>query len=282
MAGWCCCSPWEQWKNWKDEQHTVAMESLQYQIRRGRNHPSMLAWLNGSDNPPPKDVEQQYLAIEDELKWPVADHFQRHGQIIRRIGTKRRENERAVQMGAADLLADRQKIWRSLGLQHAKSAPAPCRRRWKVWKRCCPRTIAGRSTKFGIFTAAAGTFGNMKDFTKSLDTRFGPSTGIADFAWKSQAQAYETIRAMYEGFRANKFEATGEIQWMLNNAWPSMIWHLYDYYFRPGSGVLRHENRLRAAARAVSLRQPCDCRRQRRARFVSRCYRVGGNLRPRR
>src|SRR5436853_6587888 len=70
MAGWCCCSPWEQWKNWKEEQHTVASESLKYQIRRARNHPSMLAWLNGSDGPPPKDVEQQYLAIEEELKWP--------------------------------------------------------------------------------------------------------------------------------------------------------------------------------------------------------------------
>jgi exo-1,4-beta-D-glucosaminidase len=23
---------------------------------------------------------------------------------------------------------------------------------------------------------------------------------------------------------------------MLNNAWPSMIWHLYDYYLRPGGG----------------------------------------------
>ena len=30
--------------------------------------------------------------------------------------------------------------------------------------------------------------------------------------------------------------ATGVIQWMLNNAWPSMIWHLYDYYLRPGGG----------------------------------------------
>ena len=23
---------------------------------------------------------------------------------------------------------------------------------------------------------------------------------------------------------------------MLNNAWPSIIWHLYDYYLRPGGG----------------------------------------------
>src|SRR6202011_5401083 len=30
--------------------------------------------------------------------------------------------------------------------------------------------------------------------------------------------------------------ATGLIQWMLNNAWPSLIWHLYDYYLVPAGG----------------------------------------------
>jgi exo-1,4-beta-D-glucosaminidase len=41
---------------------------------------------------------------------------------------------------------------------------------------------------------------------------------------------------MYEAYSRNKYESTGVIQWMLNNAWPSMIWHLYDYYLRPGGG----------------------------------------------
>src|SRR5208282_664825 len=41
---------------------------------------------------------------------------------------------------------------------------------------------------------------------------------------------------MYEAYSRNKYQATGVIQWMLNNAWPSMIWHLYDYYLRPGGG----------------------------------------------
>src|SRR5439155_677007 len=31
----------------------------------------------------------------------------------------------------------------------------------------------------------------------------------------------------------NKYASTGVIQWMLNNAWPSLIWHLYDYYLVP-------------------------------------------------
>ncbi len=34
----------------------------------------------------------------------------------------------------------------------------------------------------------------------------------------------------------NKYTATGVIQWMLNNAWPSLIWHLYDYYLVPAGG----------------------------------------------
>jgi exo-1,4-beta-D-glucosaminidase len=39
---------------------------------------------------------------------------------------------------------------------------------------------------------------------------------------------------MMEAYGRNKYGSTGVIQWMLNNAWPSMIWHLYDWYLRPG------------------------------------------------
>ena len=51
---------------------------------------------------------------------------------------------------------------------------------------------------------------------------------------KSQVQAYEAHRAMMEAYGRNKYTSTGIIQWMLNNAWPSMIWHMYDWYLRPG------------------------------------------------
>jgi exo-1,4-beta-D-glucosaminidase len=47
---------------------------------------------------------------------------------------------------------------------------------------------------------------------------------------------YEGERAMFEAFARNKYRSTGVIQWMLNNAWPSMIWHLYDYFLRPAGG----------------------------------------------
>jgi exo-1,4-beta-D-glucosaminidase len=41
---------------------------------------------------------------------------------------------------------------------------------------------------------------------------------------------------MFEAYGRNKYTSTGVIQWMLNNAWPSMIWHLYDYYLDAGAG----------------------------------------------
>ncbi len=48
--------------------------------------------------------------------------------------------------------------------------------------------------------------------------------------------AYDSERAMFEAYTRNKYESTGVIQWMLNNAWPSVIWHLYDYYLTPAGG----------------------------------------------
>jgi exo-1,4-beta-D-glucosaminidase len=47
---------------------------------------------------------------------------------------------------------------------------------------------------------------------------------------------YASERAMFEAYSRNKYTSTGVIQWMLNNAWPSMIWHLYDYYLDAGAG----------------------------------------------
>ena len=51
---------------------------------------------------------------------------------------------------------------------------------------------------------------------------------------------------MYEAYSRNKYTSTGIIQWMLNNAWPSMIWHLYDFYLRPGGGYFGAKRAMEA------------------------------------
>ena len=84
------------------------------------------------------------------------------------------------------------------------------------------------------FHAGGGEFKDLHVFTEALNARYGNADTPEDFTRRSQAQVYEGIRAMFEGYSRNKYTSGGVIQWMLNNAWPSLIWHLYDYYLRPG------------------------------------------------
>ena len=62
LAGWSCCDQWEQWRKWTREDTLVAAQSQRDQIRRLRNRPSVLAWLDGSDNPPPAAIESTYVS----------------------------------------------------------------------------------------------------------------------------------------------------------------------------------------------------------------------------
>ena len=82
------------------------------------------------------------------------------------------------------------------------------------------------------FHAGQNGFNNINSHTGALEHMFGPIQNMSDMVEKSQLMDYADHRAMFEAFNRNKNEgATGIIQWMLNNAWPSVIWHLYDYYF---------------------------------------------------
>ncbi len=233
MAGWCCCSPWEQWGEWKQEQHTVANDSLRYQIERARNHPSMLVWLNGSDHHPPPDVEREYLAIEKELRWPCPTLSSATGARSEVSGPSGVKMEGPYKWEPPIFWTTDRKTGGAFGFNTEVgpgAVPPPI------------ESLEAMLTKGHLwpidamweFHAGGGSFKSIGDFTDAQDKRYGVSRNASDFSWKAQAQAYETIRAMYEAFRRNKFEATGEIQWMLNNAWPSTIWHLYDYFLRPG------------------------------------------------
>jgi exo-1,4-beta-D-glucosaminidase len=86
------------------------------------------------------------------------------------------------------------------------------------------------------FHAGGGQFKDVSSFTKAQNARYGESTSVEQFAATAQLMTYEGERAMFEAYARNAPQSTGVIQWMLNNAWPSMIWHLYDYFLRPGGG----------------------------------------------
>ena len=84
MPGWCCCDQWEMWDKWDAEDHRVGPASLHDQILRLRNHPSVVAWFNGSDFPPPAHGGEGVPRRPREAGVQQARRLQRH----RRAGAR--------------------------------------------------------------------------------------------------------------------------------------------------------------------------------------------------
>ena len=85
-------------------------------------------------------------------------------------------------------------------------------------------------------SAAWSVFANLEPFDRALATRYGVPRGIDDYVAKAQLDNYDNARAQFEAFNAHMNAtnpSTGVIYWMLNNAWPSLHWHLYDYFLNP-------------------------------------------------
>lgn len=233
MAGWCCCDHWERWRNWKPEDYEIAAASLRDQIRRLRRHPSVFVWLNGSDNPPPEKVEQMYVDILRELAWPnpyLSSATEKETKLTGATGVKMRGPYEYVP--PSYWYADTQRGG-AFGFA-TEVGPGPAPPPLESLVRMLPRSKLWPINEEWEYHAGGGPFRTLEVFTQALERRYGPARDVGDYAKKAQVLAYETHRAMFEAFGRNKYRATGVIQWMLNNAWPSMIWHLYDYYLRPG------------------------------------------------
>ncbi len=235
MPGWTCCDAWERWKNWNDDQNKVATASLRDQITRLRNHPSVFVWLNGSDNPPPAEVETMYLNIEKELQWPnpiVSSASEQKAAVSGDSGVKMTGPYEYVP--PVYWLADTQ-AGGAYGY-NTETSPGPAIPPRQSLEKFIPKDHLWPIDEVWNYHAGSERFTTVNVFTDGLNRRYGQAESLDDYERKAQAMTYDGQRAMFEAYARNKYTSTGVIQWMLNNAWPSLIWHLYDYYLVPAGG----------------------------------------------
>src|ERR1035441_5105520 len=231
MPGWCCCDQWENWPEWDKETETIAGDSLRDQIRRLERHPSVISWMYGSDFAPPPRIEKMYLGILQELEWPTPS-------ISSAAGRTTTVGPSGVKMtGPYEYVAP--SFW-YLDTRHGgafgfntETSPGPAIPPVASLRRMLPADHLWPIDSVWE-SHAGGMSRTLNVFTEALNERYGPAHSVEEYALKAQLQAYEAHRAMMEAYGRNKYTSTGIIQWMLNNAWPSMIWHMYDWYLRPG------------------------------------------------
>src|SRR3989441_4301644 len=235
MPGWTCCDTWERWKRWTPETHAIAKASMADQARRLRNHASVFVWLYGSDGPPPADVEQMYLDVLKEAEWPNPAL-----SSASNTPTKLTGNSGVKMTGPYEYvppvywLADT-KAGGAYGY-NTETSPGPAIPTRESLERFIPKEHLWPIDEIWNYHAGGERFTTVNVFTDGLTRRYGQASSLDDYERKAQAMTYDGQRAMFEAYARNKYTSTGVIQWMLNNAWPSLIWHLYDYYLVPACG----------------------------------------------
>ena len=219
--------PWE----------SLAASYFKCQVIRLRNHPSVIAWLTGSDRAPLPSLEKEYMKIYGKydyrpyvcsasgVKSEVTGHsgmkmagpYEYVGPDYWYIDTERggaygfnTETNPGINIPQAE------SVKRLLG-----GAPE-----WPLnptWDYHC--------------TASSSHMNSMAFQVNVMNGTYGKATGFRDYVKKAHALDYDSTRAMYEAFRCNiDKQATGIVNWMLNSAWPSMYWQLYDWYLVPTAG----------------------------------------------
>ena len=235
LMGWCCCDHWEHWKDWKPGDLDIARASLRSQLLRLRYHPSVLVWLNGSDNAPPPDVERAYLDTESEVHWP--DPILPSASATNTVGS----GPSGVKMtGPYDYVApsywyfDKQ-FGGAWGF-NTETSPGPAIPSEASRAKFLTDPAAWPPTADWSLHMGGGEFTNLKVFDAAMKAVYARPDSAADYYRLASTMEYDSERAMYEAYSRNKYSSTGVIQWMLNNAWPSMIWHLFDYNLEADAG----------------------------------------------
>ncbi|MDR0540637.1 MAG: glycoside hydrolase family 2 [Dysgonamonadaceae bacterium] len=243
LAGWSCQWEWEGnfgkpcdsqfgcLTSEKDMQ--LIAQSFEDQVVWLRNHPAIIAWMTGSDMLPCPDLEQKYLDVlarTDDRPY-VSSAAKRTSQLTGKSGTKMEGPYDyvgpnywflAMRLGGAYGFNTETGIGAQLPVKESIRKMIPEDKIWplnEVWDFHC--------------TTSGAAMHSLNLLTEVIRQKYGEAANLDDYLLKGNALNYDGTKAMFEAFRTNIPQSTGIVQWMLNSAWPSLYWQLYDYYLIP-------------------------------------------------
>jgi exo-1,4-beta-D-glucosaminidase len=250
LPGWECCNKWEGYagaesgQGWAGDDFRIAAESMTAVAERIRNHPSVAAFLIGSDFAPDARIEKGYLDALTAAEWPnpiVSSASRRSSPQLGSSGMKMDgpydwvppnywyDNRLGAAYGFGSELSAGPGV-PELDSLRAMMTPAELDVLWR------------QPTAKHFHAARPGSqFEQLALYNAGLSNRYGAPTSLQDYVRKAQLANYESTRAQFEAYgeRQDATDAshtTGVVYWMLNNAWPSLTWHLYDHSLATDAG----------------------------------------------
>ena len=244
LAGWECCDKWESWAKtggepWDASDEKVAAASMASEARLLRNHPSVIGFLIGSDNAPPAAISKMYVDTLHAEDWSLPIIAAASDQATAETGPSGMKMAGPYDwVPPAYWYADQ--LGGAFGFDSEVSAGASIPPLDDLIRMLSPQELEAlwkfpQARQFHA-SAAWSIFATIEPFDTALSKRYGSPKSLADYVAKSQLENYDNVRAQFEAHNARMDAvrpSTGVIYWMLNNAWPSLHWHLYDYFLNP-------------------------------------------------
>jgi exo-1,4-beta-D-glucosaminidase len=251
LAGWECCDKWEGWSfndegsgaKWDDADYSIANASMRHEAGMMQPHPSMLGFLVGSDFWPDDRATNIYLAALRSMNWdtPILASASQRGAPVA-LGNGGMKMDGPYDWVPPNYWYDTEQRLGSAGgfgseLGAGVGTPSlPSLERFlskedldDLW------TEEGKEKGLYHMSTNVSSFYTRTIYNDALWGRYGAPTSLDDYLMKTQLMDYEATKSQFEAYisRWNTHldrPATGVIYWMLNNAWPSLHWSLFDYY----------------------------------------------------
>ncbi len=243
LVGWSCFWEWEVYTGIpndafgcikREEDMNLMAESLRDQVLWLRNHPSVIAWLVGSDMLPRPELEKKYMSVLAEV-----DASRPYIGAAKALVSEVSGPTGMKMVGPYDYQAP--SYWYSkeapggaIGFNTETGIGAQMPMRESIEKMIPKEEQWPIGDAYDRHCTTATEAMNSLDVLKDIvNQRYGAYVNLDDFLKKAHHLDYDGTRAMFEGFRVARPSTTGVIQWMLNSAWPSLYWQLYDWYLTP-------------------------------------------------
>ena len=243
LVGWSCQWEWENYCGLPEVHHVgciiqpkeinLAARYFEDQVIRLHNHASVIAWMTGSDCVPVLELEQRYLDTYAKYDYRpyISSAKSLKSELTGWSGSKMAGPYEYVgpdywyfdvTNGGAFGFNTETGIGANLPQAESLQRMIPADQLWptsEAWSKHC--------------TTSGSAMNTVTVLTNTINGQYGEATGFNDYVRKAHAVDYDATRAMFEAFRVNIPLSTGIVQWMLNSAWPSLYWQLYDYYGVP-------------------------------------------------
>ena len=245
LVGWSCHWEWMSYCGIPEtkgygcintpETEALAVRYFRDQVIRLRNHPSLIGWLTGSDRIPNKRLERQYLALYEKLDYrPYVCSAKGLTSLAGPSGMKM---EGPYEFVGPDYWYIDTKSGGAFGF-NTETGPGLNLPQLESMRRMVgEEQLWPQGKNWALHCTTSSSNMNTTAFQiKSMKGLYGMADNLDDYIYRAHAMDYNSERAMFEAFRCNLPRTTGIVQWMLNSAWPSIYWQLYDWYGIPTAG----------------------------------------------